>query len=239
MPALVLSERQQRALRSLLAAEPVPGRPMPDETVLITITELVACDAIGAVLVDGAGHVLDAVELPHDHDEAFPELVGPGGPLHVGLVHWSQAPRHVAVCHALDAATDGVVIGVRNGADRVAQLYLDRTACRFSEDDLALLSMVTPALARLMRERPTPRLPVCLTLQERRVLSCVAMGHSNAEIAAALFVAPSTVRKHLEHAFRKLGVTSRLAAVAALQGRDLPEQDLQERIERLDEVVFA
>ena len=129
MPALVLSERQQRALRSLLAAEPVPGRPMPDEAVLLAITELVACDVIGAVLVDGAGRVLDAVELPHGDDEAFPELVGPGGSLHVGLWHWSQPPRPAAVCHALDAATDGVALGVRNGADRVAQLFLHRTSC--------------------------------------------------------------------------------------------------------------
>jgi Bacterial regulatory proteins, luxR family len=45
-------------------------------------------------------------------------------------------------------------------------------------------------------------------------------------------VAPSTVRKHLEHIFRKLGVTSRLAAVAALQGRDDPGLDLRERIDR-------
>ena len=31
-------------------------------------------------------------------------------------------------------------------------------------------------------------------------------------------VAPSTVRKHLEHSFRKLGVSNRLAAVKAYEG---------------------
>ena len=72
-----------------------------------------------------------------------------------------------------------------------------------------------------------------LTTQERRVLSHVAAGRSNAEIAEALFVAPSTVRKHLENVYRKLGVTSRGAAVARLQGRDLPDIDLHERLARL------
>ena len=54
------------------------------------------------------------------------------------------------------------------------------------------------------------------------MLMHVAAGRSNADIADRLFIAESTVRKHLEHSFRKLGVTSRLAAVAALQGRDEP-----------------
>ena len=64
------------------------------------------------------------------------------------------------------------------------------------------------------------------------MLTHVAAGRSNAEIAEHLFVAESTVRKHLEHSFRKLGVSSRLAAVAALQGRDEPGLDLRERIAR-------
>jgi DNA-binding NarL/FixJ family response regulator len=103
----------------------------------------------------------------------------------------------------------------------------------YDERDLAMIQLITPALQRLLRERPTPRLPVSLTIQERRVLLDVAAGLSNAEIAADLFVASSTVRKHLENSFRKLGVGSRLAAVAAIQGSDLPDQDLRERIQRL------
>ena len=41
---------------------------------------------------------------------------------------------------------------------------------------------------------------------------------SNAEIAARLFVSVCTVRKHLENAYRKLGVHNRMAAVVALGG---------------------
>ena len=81
-----------------------------------------------------------------------------------------------------------------------------------------MLGLLAPALERLMRERPSSTLP-SLTVQERRVLQHVAAGLSNAEIAERLFVAPCTVRKHLENAYRKLGVTNRTAAVAAV-GRE-------------------
>jgi DNA-binding CsgD family transcriptional regulator len=53
-----------------------------------------------------------------------------------------------------------------------------------------------------------------LTPREREVLGLVADGLSNTEIARKLWVAPSTVAKHLEQAYRKLGVSSRTAAVA-------------------------
>ena len=50
----------------------------------------------------------------------------------------------------------------------------------------------------------------------------VAAGLSNAEIAGGEFIAVSTVRKHPENAYRKLGVTNRMAAVARLRGCDGP-----------------
>ena len=45
-------------------------------------------------------------------------------------------------------------------------------------------------------------------------------------------MANSTVRKHLENTYRKLGVTNRVAAIARLRGSDEPGLDLQERVER-------
>jgi DNA-binding CsgD family transcriptional regulator len=55
---------------------------------------------------------------------------------------------------------------------------------------------------------------VPLTVREREVLSWVARGKTNAEIAELLWLAPSTVRKHLENVYAKLGVSTRTAAVA-------------------------
>ena len=109
-------------------------------------------------------------------------------------------------------------LGVRKGPDHVVKLWMVRRTNSFSGRDRALLGLVAPALERLMRERSTSALPPSLTLQERRVLRHVAAGLSNAEIAERLFIAPCTVRKHLENAYRKLGVTNRLAAVFAIEG---------------------
>ena len=56
-----------------------------------------------------------------------------------------------------------------------------------------------------------------LTRREREVMVCVADGLSDVEIASVLVVERSTVRKHLEHTYEKLGVRSRTAALAKLR----------------------
>jgi DNA-binding CsgD family transcriptional regulator len=56
-----------------------------------------------------------------------------------------------------------------------------------------------------------------LTARERDVMRCVEDGLSNAQIARELWIQPTTVRKHLENIFAKLGVRSRTAALSKLQ----------------------
>ena len=53
-----------------------------------------------------------------------------------------------------------------------------------------------------------------LSERELEVLCLVAEGMSNAEASRKLFIAPSTVKKHLEHIYGKLGVNRRTQAVA-------------------------
>lgn len=57
-----------------------------------------------------------------------------------------------------------------------------------------------------------------LTPRERQILAWVAPGKTNPEIAQILWVAPSTVRKHLENVYAKLGVHTRTAAVTRFLG---------------------
>ena len=57
-----------------------------------------------------------------------------------------------------------------------------------------------------------------LTAREREVLAWVARGKTNPEIARLLWLAPSTVGKHLENVYAKLGVKTRTAAAARFLG---------------------
>ena len=229
MPDLVLSEREQKVLRALMASEPVPGSPIPESRVLKLVADFIPCDFIAAVLME-KDRRLAFVDLPrgqfYDPDDDS------GCTLYAGTVHWSRVPLQAEACGALEGVTDGVAVGFRNGPTAIAQIALDREKTFFTDRDLAKLDLLWPVFQRHLRNRPTTSLPASITVQERRVLNHVATGLSNDEIATALFIAPSTVRKHLENAYRKLGVTNRLAAVVRLRGEPLADPDVAERIER-------
>ena len=64
-----------------------------------------------------------------------------------------------------------------------------------------------------------------LTPREHQVVSLVAEGLTNAEIAQKLWISPGTVRRHLENVFAKLGVHTRTGAVARVRN-DEPIPDL-------------
>lgn len=87
----------------------------------------------------------------------------------------------------------------------------------FTEHEMTTLRLMAPHLYTLYQEAALRRGPrVRLTRRELDVLRCVARGLATPQIAEQLVVSPSTVRKHLENAFGKLGVSSRTAAVARL-----------------------
>ncbi|HEX4720128.1 MAG TPA: response regulator transcription factor [Thermoleophilaceae bacterium] len=58
--------------------------------------------------------------------------------------------------------------------------------------------------------------PPPLTTRERQLLALVVEGLSNREIAERLYLAESTVKRHLSSIFRRLGVRSRREAVATM-----------------------
>ena len=92
-----------------------------------------------------------------------------------------------------------------------------------SEQGRLVVEFAEPATL-LLREHGFESGVEALTAREREVLELVAQGRKNAEIAATLWVAESTVRKHLEHVFEKLGARNRTEA-AALLTRRLPRAD--------------
>ena len=102
-------------------------------------------------------------------------------------------------------------------------------ACRdFSDQDRALLSVLrAPLIAALLRARRRQQAGQAvsalpggslggLTDREVQTLRLVAAGYTNAAIAHELRVSPRTVAKHLEHVYRKLGVSSRAAAASCM-----------------------
>lgn len=61
-----------------------------------------------------------------------------------------------------------------------------------------------------------------LTRREGEILDWVALGKTNAEIAAIVGSKTLTVKKHLEHVYAKLGVSSRTAAITLLLRGETP-----------------
>jgi DNA-binding NarL/FixJ family response regulator len=69
--------------------------------------------------------------------------------------------------------------------------------------------------------RPPATLPDDLTPREAEVLTLIAGGLSNREIAAKLFVSEATVKTHINHVFSKIGVRDRAQAVHYAYTHDL------------------
>jgi DNA-binding CsgD family transcriptional regulator len=96
----------------------------------------------------------------------------------------------------------------------------------FGERDRLVLELLRPNLERVverLERRGSPEIELPLTPREREILEWVERGKTNAEIAEILWLAPSTVRKHLENAYGKLGVRTRTAAVARLRAEVLDQ----------------
>jgi DNA-binding CsgD family transcriptional regulator len=126
--------------------------------------------------------------------------------------------RHIPTDDQIAFTLPGVQGGQRVG------VALSRSGREFSAADSALLSSVMPPMRNALRRSGRrckataavaiePDALASLTDRELQVLQLAARGRTNLAIARAVDVSPRTVAKHLEHAYRKLGVTSRAAAV--------------------------
>jgi DNA-binding CsgD family transcriptional regulator len=98
---------------------------------------------------------------------------------------------------------------------RGATFVFDREQHDFTERDRTVLNTLAPHLQQLYARRRGGN-GVTLTRREREVVEWVARGKTNAEIASILWLAPGTVRKHLDNVYEKLGVSNRAEAVASL-----------------------
>jgi DNA-binding NarL/FixJ family response regulator len=79
--------------------------------------------------------------------------------------------------------------------------------------DPAVQHHLVAAVSGEGHEEPVSALPDGLTAREHEVLTLIAEGLSNAEIAARLVVGEATVKSHINHIFMKTGVRDRAQAV--------------------------
>lgn len=120
---------------------------------------------------------------------------------------------------------DQLKIWLWSSSNSAACVSLDRADANFDDRDAAVFAVLQQHLAvmreSLMSGTTKERDPSIddLTVREAQVLSWAARGRRNEEIAQLLSISPATVRKHLEHAYAKLGVRNRVEAIAAIRGR--------------------
>jgi DNA-binding CsgD family transcriptional regulator len=106
-------------------------------------------------------------------------------------------------------------LGLENGRVPTSVLARRELTLRHGDRTLQIRIARTDNLHLLMLEERDTRVEK-LTAREREVLEQVVLGRGNDAVALELGIARATVAKHLEHAYRKLGVQNRTAAAALL-----------------------
>jgi DNA-binding NarL/FixJ family response regulator len=125
----------------------------------------------------------------------------------------------VLTTHADEASIlDALRAGARGYLTKDAGIAEIARAVQAAADHQALLdpvvhSRLVAAAGAPKPTSPPPTLPDDLTPREAEVLSLIARGLSNGEIAATLIVSEATVKTHINHLFAKIRVRDRAQAV--------------------------
>jgi PAS domain S-box-containing protein len=105
----------------------------------------------------------------------------------------------------------------------IVDLNGDRLTIEVSSVPLLRGKRVVGVFGQVTSERQTPPPPELphLTPRQSEVLRMLEHGRSTRQIADELHLSPETVRNHVRHVLRALGVHSRLEAVALARRRQL------------------
>lgn len=180
---------------------------MPTKWKLAIFATDVALRAELADICQAAGYsVLSTrAKLPDSLEATRADVVVAEGPL--DSVTWPEAPTVLVLAEA-DPRT--VTAALREGAAGVVERDALATTLPATVEAVASGQLCVPRAFAAETERPT------LSIREKQILGMVVLGFANVEIAQRLFVAESTVKSHLNSAFRKLGVRSRVEATALI-----------------------
>lgn len=141
---------------------------------------------------------------------------------------WDELGQPLRLAQALlGAAEDALGTG---GERQEVGGWLRRAATMATELGAKSVAERAESLARRARislggqaRRSSSEVPHGLTPRELEILRLVAVGRSNSEIAAELFIAPKTASVHVSNILSKLGVANRVEAAAAAHQLGLVE----------------
>jgi DNA-binding CsgD family transcriptional regulator len=168
------------------------------------------------------------------------------GSLCATMKRWTDAERHFAAALAMNEAQGArpalahtryyyaSMLVARHGAadGQLAQSLLQAAGRDAAELGMrALASRIDACRAPMMTSAVSQRYPAGLSEREAQVLSFVAAGKSNRQIASELFVSPNTVANHVRSILSKTRSTNRTEAAAfairhALQAQGGPVERL-------------
>jgi DNA-binding NarL/FixJ family response regulator len=127
----------------------------------------------------------------------------------VGVVVLTMSEDDGTVFSAVRAGARGYLL---KGADQEEVVRAITTVARGGAVFGAALARRVAEFFSAVPSGPETAFPQ-LTAREREVLDLVAAGRSNAQIAAALYLSPKTVRNNVSNVLTKLQVTDRAQAI--------------------------
>jgi len=142
-----------------------------------------------------------------DGIDALRRLRETGVESRVAVITASRDPADLQA--ALRAGADGYLLKSAEPHALLAQLR------RVAAGQMVLADGLAESLARSIRDDRGRREAMeltGLTARERQILECIAAGHSNLKIAAELEISDATVKVHVKHVLKKLGLHSRVEA---------------------------
>ena len=182
-------------------------------------------EQVGLEAVAAVGDGVEALAAIAEHrpdvallDVRMPSLDGLGV---ARALAGGSSPTRVVL---LSADDDGMTIA--SAIDAGAAAFVSKAAeepeiCATVLSAAAGLTALSPILQARLFERMRAAPPVSLSGREQEVLELAATGLSNTEIGRRLYVAPGTVKTHLQRAYDKLGATDRVTAIAEAIRRGL------------------
>jgi DNA-binding NarL/FixJ family response regulator len=111
------------------------------------------------------------------------------------------------------AALRAAVAAADGHAPLLAQIRMLAERARIPLQPAAPADPKTPG-AQPPPAAPGPKIPYGLTDRELAVLRLLAVGRTNAQIGAELYISPKTAGVHVSNILRKLGVSGRVQAAA-------------------------